>query len=84
MAQELWRSSDPAEWRARAHEYKALALAITDERKLGGRITHSEARLQAISDALRAGAQSSLSRDDFLVVNDWKVVRARARARRTA
>ena len=79
MAQELWRSPDPAEWRARAHEYKALALSITGERKLGGRVTHSEAALQSISDALRAGTQSSLSRDELLVLNDWKVC-ARQRA----
>jgi hypothetical protein len=73
MAHTLWQSVDPAEWRERAHEYKALALTITGERKLGGRITHSETKLQAISDALRAGTQSSLSRDDLLVLNDWKV-----------
>lgn len=73
MAQQLWQSSDPAEWRARAQEYKALARTITEERKLGGRVTHSETRLQALSDAVRAGKQSSLSRDDLLVLNDWKV-----------
>lgn len=76
MAAELWKCQDPSTWAERAAQYADVARRITARFEKGGFVSiNSELRLQAIVDDLKTREPPELTREELIVVRDWKMSR---------
>lgn len=77
----LWESSDCGVWRLQASRYAVAARAVTRGNVKYGKAAWKDAeeRLCGVRAALAARVEKYITRDELLVLTDWKMARNEAR-----
>jgi hypothetical protein len=77
LSNALWASKDPVPWRTYADAYPRVAKAVTSGRvaKGKGEWFDTEERLCSLRDRLLEREPKFLTREDMLLVTDWKMTR---------